>query len=503
MLSIPENHRLAALARYEILDTPRESEFDEIAALASEICQTPIAVVNLIGDGRQFFKAEVGLGVRETPLASSFCAKAILEEDFLLVPDATKDVRFDCNPLVTGEPGLRFYAGALLKTEDGHPIGTVCVLDTKPRELTETQQNTLRVLARLVMKQLDLRRAVGQQELAIKRERGLEEDRDASDQLYRQLFNTIDSGFCIIEMRFESGIAVDYKFLDFNPAFVTQLGLSDAKDRWIRDIYPEHEQKWFDLYGEIAMHGIPMRFEHQAGSFDNRWFAVNAFPLGTHTPYHVGVLIDDVTDQKRVEELQKRAQETQRLVNAELNHRMKNTFAMVQAVATQTLRTVKDQAVEAFTERLHALSNAHDLLLQTNWTDAELREVVTTGLSVLVDPDKVMLQGPDFRLGARATLSLSLVLHELATNALKYGSLKATGGRVRIVWKVEETDPENQLILSWTEEGGEPVATPTRRGFGSRLISMGLVGSGGAKLEYSPSGFRAVFSAPVSQVQMS
>lgn len=229
MLSIPEKSRLAALARYEILDTPRESEFDDIAALASEICQTPIAVVNLIGNGRQFFKAEVGLGVRETPLASSFCAKAILEEDFLLVPDATKDARFDCNPLVTGEPRLRFYAGALLKTEEGHPIGTVCVLDTKPRELTETQQNTLRVLARLVMKQLDLRKAIDQQELAAQREHGLKEDRDAADLQYRQLFNTIDSGFCIIEMRFESGKAVDYKFLDFNPAFVRQLGLANAQ----------------------------------------------------------------------------------------------------------------------------------------------------------------------------------------------------------------------------------------------------------------------------------
>ena len=128
-----EERRLAALASYDVLDTPREREFDEIARLASDICETPIAVVNLIGASRQFFKAEVGLGVRETPFESSFCARAILEEDFLLVPDATKDKRFDCNPLVTGEPHLRFYAGALLKTSDGLPIGTVCVLGYEPK----------------------------------------------------------------------------------------------------------------------------------------------------------------------------------------------------------------------------------------------------------------------------------------------------------------------------------------------------------------------------------
>ncbi|GJD52504.1 hypothetical protein OPKNFCMD_5270 [Methylobacterium crusticola] len=146
-----------------MLDTPREEEFDGIAELAAEICGTPIAVVNLIGPGRQFFKAEVGLGVRETPLESSFCRQALLQDDFLYVPDAGQDPRFAGNPLVTGEPGLRFYAGALLKTPDGQPIGTVCVLDTKPRALSERQQASLKHLARQTMTQLELRRTLREQ----------------------------------------------------------------------------------------------------------------------------------------------------------------------------------------------------------------------------------------------------------------------------------------------------------------------------------------------------
>jgi PAS domain S-box-containing protein len=154
-----EARRLAALARYRILDTPREADFDDIAELASEICGTPIALVNLIADGRQWFKAEVGLGVRETPLETSFCGHAILEEDFMLVPDAARDPRFERNPLVTGAPGLRFYAGALLKTDDGFPIGTLCVLDHRPRTLTEQQIRALKRLARQVMSQLEQRRA--------------------------------------------------------------------------------------------------------------------------------------------------------------------------------------------------------------------------------------------------------------------------------------------------------------------------------------------------------
>ena len=127
-----ERRRLEALRRYDVLDSPREQSFDDIAQLAADICEVPIAVVNFVTDERQFFKAEIGLGVRETPLETSFCAKAILEEDFLVVPDATRDPRFECNPLVTAENGLRFYAGAVLKTQDGLPVGTLCVLDNAP-----------------------------------------------------------------------------------------------------------------------------------------------------------------------------------------------------------------------------------------------------------------------------------------------------------------------------------------------------------------------------------
>ena len=155
-----ETARLHALDSYRLLDTPRESDFDEIAEAAAELCDAPIGVVNLIGDGRQFFKAEVGLGVRETPLESSFCRQAILQEDFLYVSDASRDPRFEGNPLVTGDTGLRFYAGALLKTAEGHPIGTVCVLDTKPHELTERQRKGLLRLARQTMAQMELRRSL-------------------------------------------------------------------------------------------------------------------------------------------------------------------------------------------------------------------------------------------------------------------------------------------------------------------------------------------------------
>lgn len=157
-----ESERLAVLRDYGVLDTEREAAFDDLVALAARICEAPIAVVNLIDADRQWFKAETGLGVRETPLATSFCAHALLLEEGMVVADAALDPRFADNPLVTGEPRLRFYAGRLLKTPEGLPLGTLCVLDVRPRPegLNELQAMALRTLADQVMSQMELRRAL-------------------------------------------------------------------------------------------------------------------------------------------------------------------------------------------------------------------------------------------------------------------------------------------------------------------------------------------------------
>jgi GAF domain-containing protein len=118
-LAFSEADRLAALDRYDILDTEREAAFDDIAELASVIFEAPIAVVNLVADGRQWFKAEIGIGARELPLDVSICSHAILQRGVFVVPDLTADARFECNPLVKAAGGLRFYAGALLETPEG------------------------------------------------------------------------------------------------------------------------------------------------------------------------------------------------------------------------------------------------------------------------------------------------------------------------------------------------------------------------------------------------
>ncbi len=161
-----EDARLAVLDSYGILDTPPERSFDDVVRMVSQLLNAPIAAVNLIARGRQWFKSEIGLGTREMPLEDSICRHALLQQDGLIVPDTLEDPRFSCNPLMTGETGLRFYAGAVLRTRDGVPLGTLCVLDHKPRPqgLTQEEQFMLATMAHQVMSQIELRRALTDQE---------------------------------------------------------------------------------------------------------------------------------------------------------------------------------------------------------------------------------------------------------------------------------------------------------------------------------------------------
>lgn len=151
-----ESARLEALAQYHVLDTPPEQAFDDLVQLAARICETPIALISLIDDRRQWFKAKEGIDATETPRDIAFCAHAILDKtQAFIVQDAAQDERFHDNPLVTSPPAIRFYAGVPLVTQNGHALGTLCVIDRKPRQLTPSQESALRVLAQHVMALLE------------------------------------------------------------------------------------------------------------------------------------------------------------------------------------------------------------------------------------------------------------------------------------------------------------------------------------------------------------
>ena len=153
-----EQARLVALDKYAILDTDPEQAFDDLTQLASFVCKTPIALISLIDEDRQWFKSRVGIKDPETSRDIAFCSTAILQSDVIVVPDALADERFRENPLVVSEPHIRFYAGAPLINEDGYALGTLCVVDRTPRQLQPDQKDALKALSRLVLAQMEFRR---------------------------------------------------------------------------------------------------------------------------------------------------------------------------------------------------------------------------------------------------------------------------------------------------------------------------------------------------------
>jgi PAS domain S-box-containing protein len=288
-LAKDESARLEALRRYGILDTLPEQEFDDLTRLAALICGTPVALVSFVDANRQWFKSKIGIQATETPREVSFCAHAILQPEVLVIPDALADERFRSNPLVTGEPKIRFYAGAPLITPDGHALGTICVVDRVPRELSDAQQEALKALARLAVAELELRRSVSDLSQAIRERHRTEEEID-------QLFTLSLDMLCIA--------GFDGYFKRLNPAWERVLGIPASQllaHPYVDFVHPDDRQATM-AEGEKLMTGV------QTISFENRykrgdgsyvWLLWNATPSSSEKL--IFAIARDVTQQKRAE----------------------------------------------------------------------------------------------------------------------------------------------------------------------------------------------------------
>lgn len=208
------------------------------------------------------------------------------------------------------------------------------------------------------------------------------------------------------------------------------------------------------------------------------------------------IFTNETTERVLADAARKEAEDRRALMAQESAHRLKNTLAMVQALAVQSLKGVDRDTVRAFQDRLLALATAHEALTQQQWEKADLGELISGALRNVSEVERFDLTGPPVWISDRAAQSTTLLIHEMTTNALKHGALSVPGGRVRVSWAVRGDD----FVLDWIEQGGPPASQPARRGFGSRLISMGLVGKGGADLTYGDDGLRAVFSAPFDRL---
>ena len=215
---------------------------------------------------------------------------------------------------------------------------------------------------------------------------------------------------------------------------------------------------------------------------------------------------NNIADRTRAALARIEAEERQRTLNLELSHRMKNMLAMVQSIATQTMRTATDLdgAKEVLAGRLIALSKSHDLLLGGSVGSAPVGTLIETALQTHRDnPGRFVLDGPTFTVGSKAAMSLSLILHELATNAAKYGALSTANGQVSVAWSLRDERGEPHCSLRWSEKGGPTVQAPTKTGFGTRLIGRGLAGSFGGEVDltYPAAGVVCTIDAPLSGLQ--
>jgi two-component sensor histidine kinase len=192
-----------------------------------------------------------------------------------------------------------------------------------------------------------------------------------------------------------------------------------------------------------------------------------------------------------------RARADMAVLHDELSHRLKNSFALVQSIAVQTLKGVTEQeSIAAFQTRLTALGRAHDMLLRRSWSALSLSDIANETLGPLDGLQQVAVEGADIQVGSRAALMLSLVLHELATNAAKYGALSVPDARVQLSWTVDQA----MFRMQWQESGGPDVNEPARQGFGSRLIQRGLGGNSKVDMRYRPSGFELQLEVPVREL---
>lgn len=300
----------------------------------------------------------------------------------------------------------------------------------------------------------------------------------------------------------------DHVFALVNDAYQQIVGNRDLVGKPVRQARPELAgQGFFELLDQVYAtgkpfvgHEMPVRLQRCPEGPEEEIFVDFVYQPIIGTDGRIsGIFIEgsDVTDRVR-------AAAYQQLLLNELNHRVKNTLATVQSIVSQTLRNAPTppEARAMIEQRMIALSRAHDVLTQQRWEGADLREIVAQAIAPFRDPgnDRFHVRGPAVRLSPRLALDLAMALHELATNAVKYGALSNATGEVYLVWKMDPGCAPPHLKLRWEERGGPPVAPPSRRGFGTRLIERSLAQDlkGEARIEFAPGGVVCTINVPAA-----
>ncbi|WP_156419455.1 PAS domain-containing protein [Aureimonas sp. AU12] len=606
-----------ALARYDVVDTAAEPAFDDVVALAARICEAPMASISLVDGRRQWFKSQIGLGVAETAIDVSVCARILDQPGISVLPDLTLDPRFSDLRRDTALGRLRFYAGCPLVTADGIAIGALAVLDVQPRPdgLSDLQVMTLEVLGRQVMQLIENRRVLRERNESESQFRVLTDsmpqmiwttrpdgfhdfynerwyeftgmphgstdgegwngmfhpdDRERAFAAFRHCLATGDLYEIEYRLRHHSG---EYRWVlgravplrdaagqisrwfgtctDIHAIKRTETALADSEERfrtlievapqvvwfagpdgaityssphwydytgcdpaqgidetWAQAVPAEHrgrlEAAWATALGAGDAYEIEIPFRRRDGAF--RWFLVRAQPVRDRAgriERWAGISID-------IHE-RRQAEEAGDLLARELAHRIKNIFAVIASLVAVSARG--DPAVrpyaDALRQRLSTLALAHDYVRpHSEASRPEPLAVTIHGLLATLldayrdgeDEPRIAITGPDHPIGARAATAMALIVHEQATNAMKYGALSLDGGRVGIETRIMAETIE----IHWRESGGPPITgAPTRRGFGTVLAERSASGQLGGEMrhDWKPEGLRSVLAVPLASLR--
>ncbi|MDZ4308553.1 PAS domain-containing protein [Allopontixanthobacter sp.] len=493
-----EDARAQILASHDLHALKDDPEINAIVKFAAELCNTPLSTVSVVEAERQWYLAREGTEERETPRSTSFCAYAMPGTEPMVVPDATKDPRFADFPLVTGPEHVRFYAGAPLHTEDGTPIGALCVIDTVPRPegLTRFQLNGLEALAQSVTCRM----------------RHNHERREAHSKLETsriRLRTILDS---LAQIAWSANAEGQFDYFNARWKEVTGAEPPETALEWEPFIHPDDFQGALDEFLRCVASDKPYEARYRLRQKDGgyRWVLARARPMSAAitTRLRWAGTITDVDDAYRHSEKNK-------LLALELSHRIKNIFAVVSGLITLTSRNRPEAKTfaEELNSKIHALGRAHDFVRPV---ENEMGDSLHGLLEILLKPyaegnsGRITVRGDGVTIGMQSTTPLALVFHEFATNAAKYGALSVPEGKVAVtVSHVDGSDgddgEEGYATIEWHESGGPrlPAASPAdpqHIGFGTRLVEMTVTSQlrGSLEREMKPGGFVARLRLPLS-----